>query len=138
MAETKTGAKRVRAEARGRRSPARMAEMSYSEALQRIREVATDALSRNDEDEAAREAHEDFVPEFKTQEEMDAWWDAQPKVKAEVDPRLLEKVKTSIRLSKLTIDGYDHLAKQMGLRSGQTLMKIVLGNYLAQSLPPDF
>jgi hypothetical protein len=82
--------------------------------------------------------HEDFVPKFRTQAELDAWWDAQPKVRAEVDPRLLVKVKTSIRLSKMTIDGYDYLAKQMGLRSGQTLMKIVLGNYLAQSLPPDF
>jgi hypothetical protein len=82
--------------------------------------------------------HEDFIPKFRTQEEFDAWWDAQPKVKAEVDPRLLEKVKTSIRLSRKVIDGYNYLAEQMGLRSGQTLMKIVLGNYLAENLPPDF
>ena len=78
------------------------------------------------------------IPHFKTQEELDAWWEKLPKVKAEVDPRLLEKVKTSIRLNRKVIDGYDFLAKRLGLRSGQTLMKIVLDNYLAKNLPPDF
>jgi hypothetical protein len=78
------------------------------------------------------------IPHFETQEELDAWWDKQPKVKAEVDPRLGERVKTSVRLNRLVIDGYNHLAKQMGFRSGQTLMKIVLDNYLAKNLPPDF
>ena len=78
------------------------------------------------------------LPEFRTQEEFSAWWDALPKVKAEVDPRLRERVKTSIRLSRRTIDGFDFLAKQKGIRSGQTLMKIVLESYLAKSLPPDF
>lgn len=78
------------------------------------------------------------IPEFTTQEEFDAWWDALPKVKAEVDPRLLERVKTSIRLSRKVIEGYDFLAKRLGLRSGQTLMKIVLESYLSKSLPADF
>ena len=59
-------------------------------------------------------------------------------MEANVDPRLLERVKTSMRLSRMTIDGYNYLAKQKGLRSGQTLMKIVLGNYLAKNLPEDF
>lgn len=78
------------------------------------------------------------IPAFRTQAELDAWWDAQSKVDAKVDQRLLEKVKTSIRLSRKTIDGFDYLAKQKGIRSGQTLMKIVLENYLAKSLPEDF
>lgn len=78
------------------------------------------------------------IPEFRTQEEFDAWWDALPKVKAEVDPRLKERIKTSIRLSRRTIEGFDFLAKQKGIRSGQTLMKVVLESYLSKSLPPDF
>ena len=78
------------------------------------------------------------IPHFKTEEELDAWWDALPKVKAEVDPRLRERIKTSIRLSRRTIEGFDFLAKQKGIRSGQTLMKVVLESYLAKSLPPDF
>ena len=80
----------------------------------------------------------DQLPEFRTQEELDSWWGKQPKVEADVDPRLLERVKTSIRLSRKVIEGYSFLAEQMGIRSGQTLMKIVLENYLARSLPPDF
>ena len=96
-----------------------------------------------DQSEEEREypTFEDYdpqIPHFKTEEELDAWWEKQPKVKAEVDPRLLEKVKTSIRLNRKVIDGYDFLAKQLGLRSGQTLMKVVLDNYLAKNLPPDF
>lgn len=78
------------------------------------------------------------IPEFTTQEEFDAWWDALPKVKAEVDPRLKERIKTSIRLSRRTIEGFAFLAKQKGIRSGQTLMKIVLESYLSKSLPADF
>lgn len=98
------------------------------------------------EADAVREtahAHEDepsgfSIPEFRTREEFDAWWDALPKVKAEVDPRLKERIKTSIRLSRRTIEGFDFLAKKKGIRSGQTLMKIVLDNYLAKNLPEDF
>ncbi len=90
------------------------------------------------EDEAARKAVKAWIPEFRNIEEMDAWWDAQEKVEANVDPRLLERVKSSIRLSRRAIDGYNYLAKEKGLRSGQTLMKIVLGNYLAKNLPEDF
>jgi len=86
----------------------------------------------------AAEARDSLVPKFRTQAELDAWWDAQPKVEAEVDPRLRERVKTSIRLSRRTIEGFNLLAKQKGIRSGQTLMKIVLESYLAKSLPPDF
>jgi len=86
----------------------------------------------------ARPPGDELVPHFRSKAEMDAWWDSLPKVKAEVDPRLRERVKTSIRLSRRTIDGFDFLAKQKGIRSGQTLMKIVLESYLAKSLPPDF
>ena len=91
-------------------------------------------------DDEARH-HDDLgysIPEFRTREEFDAWWDALPKVEADVDPRLKERVNTSIRLSRRTIEGFDFLAKQKGIRSGQTLMKIVLESYLAKSLPPDF
>ena len=93
---------------------------------------------REQERDTIREPGEELVPHFKSRAEMDAWWDSLPKVKAEVDPRLRERVKTSIRLSRRTIDGFDFLAKQKGIRSGQTLMKIVLESYLAKSLPPDF
>ena len=110
----------------------------YVEALRRICAVATDALSTQAEDEAAREAVEAIIPEFQSRQEFDAWLDTLETVEARVDPRLREKVKTSIRLSRRTIDGYNHLAAKMGLRSGQTLMKIVLGNYLAKNLPEDF
>ena len=119
-------------------APEQAAIQVCCEALRRIQEVATDALGPLNEDEAARVALEAVVPEFHSQEEMDAWWEQQPDADITVDPRLLESAKTSIRLSRLTIDGYNHLAKQKGLRSGQTLMKIVLGNYLAKNLPPDF
>jgi hypothetical protein len=78
------------------------------------------------------------IPEFQTEAEFEAWWDSLPKVKADVDPRLLEKVNTSIRLSRMVIDGFDYLAEQKGLRSGQELMRIVLGNYAAKNLPTDF
>ena len=111
---------------------------AYTDALRRICEVATDALNPRAEDDAARDALDALVPEFHSREELDAWWDSLPKVRAEVDPRLRERVKTSIRLSRKTIDGFDFLAKQKGIRSGQTLMKIVLESYLAKSLPPDF
>lgn len=98
--------------------------------------------SRPSEEAAEQEEGEDEqsiqIPEFRTRAELDAWWDSLPKVKAEVDPRLREKVKTSIRLSRMVIDGFSFLAKDMGLRSGQTLMKMVLQNYLAERLPPDF
>ena len=90
------------------------------------------------EDEAAREAVDALMPKFQSRAEYDAWLETLETVEANVDPRLLERVKTSIRLSRRVIDGYDYLAKEKGIRSGQTLMKIVLGNYLAKSLPPDF
>ena len=78
------------------------------------------------------------IPESATVEEYDAWCETLPSVVPDIDPRLLERVKTSIRLSRKVIDGFNYLAEQKGLRSGQTLMKIVLENYLAKSLPPDF
>ncbi len=78
------------------------------------------------------------IPEFATAEEYDAWCATLPSVEPDIDPRLLEKLKTSIRLSRKVIDGFSYLAEQKGIRSGQTLMKIVLENYLAKSLPPDF
>ena len=125
-----------------RRKPAPASEGTildgYADALRRICDVATDALNTKAEDEAAREAVEAIIPEFQSRQEFDAWLETLETVEARVDPRLREKVKTSIRLSRRTIDGYNHLAEKMGLRSGQTLMKIVLGNYLAKHLPEDF
>ena len=78
------------------------------------------------------------IPEFETRAEFDAWYESLPKVHIEVDPRLREKDDVSLRLSRMVIDGFNYLAEQRGLRSGQELMRIVLGNYVAKSLPPDF
>lgn len=119
-------------------APDQAVEPAYADALRAICEIATDALHSRAGDEEARDAASAWVPEFNSIEELDAWWDAQEKVDADVDPRLQERVKTSIRLSRKTIAGYNYLAEQIGLRSGQTLMKIVLGNYLAKNLPEDF
>lgn len=78
------------------------------------------------------------IPDFATVEEYDAWCETLPSVEPDVDPRLCESVKTSIRLSRLVIEGFSYLAEQRGIRSGQTLMKMVLDNYVAKNLPPDF
>jgi len=74
---------------------------------------------------------------FRTEKEYRAYLRSLPTVELEFDPRL-KPVKTSIRLSQRTIDGYDYLAEQHGLRSGQTLMKMVLDAYLEAHLPEEF
>ena len=74
---------------------------------------------------------------FRTEKEYRAYLRSLPKVELQFDPRL-KPAKTSIRLSQRTIEGYNYLAKQHGLRSGQTLMKLVLDAYLATHLPEDF
>src|SRR5450756_3242583 len=72
------------------------------------------------------------LPEFRSDEERENWWNSLPHEDVEVDARLLKTVNTSIRLPVSVIEGYAALSKELGLRSGQTLMKIVLSNYLAR------
>lgn len=74
---------------------------------------------------------------FRTEKEYQAYLRSLPTVELQFDPRL-KPVKTSIQLSQRTIDGYNCLAKQHGLRSGQALMKLVLDAYLVAHLPEDF
>ena len=104
--------------------------------LQPLRSVMHDPLGRG-----AQEDDHDF-PErerrrFRTGKEYRAYLRSLPTVELQFDFGL-KQVKTSIRLSQRTIDGYDHLARQHGLRSGQTLMKMVLDAYLTEHLPEDF
>jgi hypothetical protein len=74
---------------------------------------------------------------FRTEKEYEAYLRALPTVEIQFDPRL-KPVRTSVQLSQRTIDGYNDLAKQHGLRSGQTLMQMVLDAYLESHVPEDF
>lgn len=78
------------------------------------------------------------IPRFASKPAADAWWRALPEAEIEIDERLRATIKTSIRLSRRTIEGFTYLAGKKGIRSGQTLMKLVLEAYLAKHLPPDF
>lgn len=79
-----------------------------------------------------------LVPRFASKQTADTWWKALPEAEIEIDERLKATIKTSIRLSRRTIEGFTYLAGKKGIRSGQTLMKLVLEAYLAKHLPPDF
>ena len=72
------------------------------------------------------------LPDLPFGEERERWWKSRSEVEVEVDPKLLKTVNTSIRLPASTIDAYTALAEQWGFRSGQTLMKAVLNNFLAK------
>ena len=74
---------------------------------------------------------------FRTLKEYRAYLRSLPTVELQFDS-VLKQVKTSIRLSQRTIDGYDDLAQRHGLRSGQTLMKMVLEAYLTKQPPKAF
>jgi len=76
------------------------------------------------------------IPVFRNKKELEAWYEALPTVDLTFDERL-KPVKTSIRLTQRTIEGFNTLARQKGLLSGQTLMKLVLDSYLQRHLP-DF
>jgi len=78
----------------------------------------------------------DILSQFKTKDEFDKWYDSLPVVSSEKawsfepDLRKAHKVKTSIQLSEYLLKRYQELAKKKGLRGGQTLMKLVLEEYL--------
>ena len=81
---------------------------------------------------------EDILNQFKSKEEFDSWYHSLPVVPAsdawsfEPDLRKSQKVKTSIQLNKYVIERYQELAERKKLRGGQTLMKLVLEEYLNQ------
>ena len=78
----------------------------------------------------------DILSKFKTKEEFDDWYTSLPVVSAEQawkfepDVRKAHKVKTSIQLNEYLLKRYQEIAKKKGLRGGQTLMKLVLEEYL--------
>jgi len=78
------------------------------------------------------------VPRFASKHAADTWWRALPEAEIEIDERLKATIKTSIRLSRRTIEGFTDLARKKGIRSGQTLMKLVLEASLAKHLPLEF
>ncbi len=69
------------------------------------------------------------IPEFSNDEEFEAWWASLPQVEIEFDERLGERQEVLLKLNQRIVDGYRKLAKENGLRSGEDLMKIVLGNF---------
>jgi hypothetical protein len=78
------------------------------------------------------------LPRFASKQAADTWWKGLPEAEIDMDERLKATIKTSIRLSRRTIEGFTSLARKKGIRSGQTLMKLVLEAYLAKHLPPEF
>jgi hypothetical protein len=87
------------------------------------------------------ETPDDFdfeLPDFADAEEGQAWLDSLPHEEAAVDERLKKRVAITINLHQLMVDGFDYLAKRMGLNSGKDLMYIVLSQYLNRKLPDDF
>jgi hypothetical protein len=87
------------------------------------------------------ETPDDFefeLPHFAEAEAGQAWLDSLPHEEAEVDERLKKRVPVTMNLHQLMVDGFDHLAKRMGLKSGKDLMHIVLSQYLNRNLPDDF
>ncbi|TEU17028.1 MAG: hypothetical protein E3J21_09335 [Anaerolineales bacterium] len=78
------------------------------------------------------------LPHFADAEEGQAWLDSLPHEEAEVDERLKKRVSVTMNLHQLMVDGFDYLAKRMGLNSGKDLMYIVLSQYLGRNLPDDF
>lgn len=78
------------------------------------------------------------IPRFTSKQAADTWWKGLPEAEIKIDERLKATIKTSIRLSRRTIEGFTSLARKKGIRSGQTLIKLVLEAYLAKHLPPEF
>jgi hypothetical protein len=78
-------------------------------------------------------------PQFATEKELQAWIASLPRVQAEVHPLLKGKrVSVTFKFTRLMVEGFDHLAKQKGIRDGRTLMYMVLNQYLNDNLPEDF
>ena len=87
------------------------------------------------------ETPDDFgfeLPHFTEAEAGQAWLDSLPREEAEMDERLKKRVTVTMNLHQLMVDGFDYLAKRMGLKSGKDLMYIVLSQYLHRNLPDDF
>jgi hypothetical protein len=78
------------------------------------------------------------LPNAAEAEAGQAWLDSLPHEEAEVDERLKKRVTVTMNLHQLMVDGFDHLAERMGLKSGKDLMYIVLSQYLGRNLPDDF
>jgi len=87
------------------------------------------------------ETTDDFdfeLPHSAEVETGQVWLDSLPREEAEVDERLKKRVDVTMNLHQLMLDGFDYLAKRMGLNSGKDLMYIVLSQYLNRNLPDDF
>jgi len=69
---------------------------------------------------------------------MTKWLDKLRREEADVDPRLKKRIAVELNLHQLTIEGFDYLAKQQGMKSGKQLMYMVLSQYLSNNLPEDF
>jgi hypothetical protein len=78
------------------------------------------------------------LPKFDSPEAIRAWLDTLPQEEAEVDPRLKKRLRVELNLHQLTVEGFDYLAKQQGMKNGKELMYIILSQYLSNNLPEDF
>lgn len=90
---------------------------------------------------SARNAYGDFGfqwPDFDLPEAMNKWLDALPREAVEVDARLKQQILVELHLHKLMVEGFEHLAKQQGYKSGEKLRYAVLSQYLSANLPEDF
>ena len=77
------------------------------------------------------------VPTFESEAELEAWWDALPRVEIEFDERLKKQVDVSIRLNQRTVEALDALAREKGIRR-ESLIQLIIDDYLSNHLPPDF
>jgi hypothetical protein len=81
-------------------------------------------------------AQDDFdfqLPEFATDEEREAWLESLPKVEAKVDPRLKARVAVTLRLNQKEVEDFQALAELKGLSNGESLMYMVLNQYLVRN-----
>lgn len=85
-----------------------------------------------------KDDYEFEIPKFNSPEAFEAWWKSLPDEEAEVDERLNQRVSITMNLSKLMVDGFQHLAQQQGMGDAKTLMYMVLNQYLNDHLPEDF
>ena len=78
---------------------------------------------------------------FKTKKQHQRHLESLPHIEHLPDPKG-EPVKISLRLSRRVHEGYQRLAEAHGLRDGQTLMRMVLQNYLnayiEEAFPEEF
>lgn len=77
------------------------------------------------------------VPTFESEAEMEAWWDALPRVEIEFDERLKKQINISLRLNQKTVEQLDRLAQEKGIRR-ESLIQLIIDEYLSNHLPPEF